>query len=108
GGPSAAFGEFRPAGQVPLDVCGATKRSSASNNACIEPEATPLTGEARASSAAPFSLPFSTPTAVKTAFAATGLGIFVVWAWHDGGFFPEEWLPGGLLLLALLCTAAAS
>ena len=31
-----------------------------------------------------------------------------MWAWHDGGFFPEEWLPGGLLLLALLCTAAAS
>ena len=24
-----------------------------------------------------------------------------MWAWHDGGFAPEEWLPGGLLLLAL-------
>jgi hypothetical protein len=54
------------------------------------------------------SLPVSAPLAVKTAFAATGLGICVVWAWHDGGFAPEEWLPGGLLLLALLCTAAAS
>ena len=31
-----------------------------------------------------------------------------MWAWRDGGFAPEEWLPGGLLLLALLCTAAAS
>jgi hypothetical protein len=37
-----------------------------------------------------------------------GLGTCVVWAWHDGGFAPEEWLPGGLLLLALLCTAIAS
>ncbi len=40
--------------------------------------------------------------------AFTGGGIFVVWAWRDGGYAPEEWLPGGLLLLALLCTAAAS
>jgi O-antigen ligase len=67
-----------------------------------------MTSEAPASSAARFSLPVSVPVAVKTAFAATGLGICVVWAWHDGGFAPEEWLPGGLLLLALLCTAAAS
>jgi hypothetical protein len=67
-----------------------------------------MTGEARASAAARFSLPVSTPAALKTAFAATGLGVCVVWAWRDGGFFPEEWLPGGLLLLALLCTAAAS
>ena len=63
---------------------------------------------ARAASAARLSLPVSAPAAVQAAFAATGLGICVVWAWHDGGFAPEEWLPGGLLLLALLCTAAAS
>jgi hypothetical protein len=67
-----------------------------------------VAGDARASTAARFSLPVSTTGAVKTAFAATALGICVVWAWHDGGFFPEEWLPGGLLLLALLCTATAS
>ena len=67
-----------------------------------------MSSEAQAASAARFSLPVSVPVAVKTAFAATGLGICVVWAWHDGGFAPEEWLPGGLLLLALLCTAAAS
>jgi O-Antigen ligase len=48
------------------------------------------------------------PGAIEAALAATGLGTFVVWAWHDGGFAPEQWLPGGLLLLALLCTAAAS
>lgn len=80
----------------------------ASHNARIEPDATSMSTEAQAASAARFSPPVSVPVAVKTAFAATGLGICVVWAWHDGGFAPEEWLPGGLLLLALLCTAAAS
>ena len=67
-----------------------------------------MSSESPAASAARFSLPVSVPVAIKTAFAATGFGIFVVWAWHDGGFAPEEWLPGGLLLLALLCTASAS
>jgi hypothetical protein len=74
----------------------------------IEPEATPPSGEAQTGTAARFVLPFSVAVAVEAALAATGLGICVVWAWHDGGFAPEEWLPGGLLLLALLCTAAAS
>jgi|SRR5579884_1165348 len=54
------------------------------------------------------SFSFSTTAAVEGALAATGFGVFVVWAWRDGGFAPEEWLPGGLLLLALLCTAAVS
>ena len=45
---------------------------------------------------------------IEVALAAAGLGTFVVWAWHDGGFAPEEYLPGGLFLLALLTTAAAS
>jgi O-Antigen ligase len=40
--------------------------------------------------------------------AFTGAAIFAVWAWHDGGYAPEEFLPGGLLLLALLCTASVS
>ena len=84
------------------------KCAPASHNAGIEPEATSMSSEAQATSAARFSLPVSVPVAVKTVFAATGLGICVVWAWHDGGFAPEEFLPGGLLLLALLCTAAAS
>jgi O-antigen ligase len=52
--------------------------------------------------------PFRASSAVETALAVTGLGTFVVWAWHDGGYAPEEWLPGGLLLLALVCTSAAS
>ena len=55
-----------------------------------------------------FSLPVSTAVAIKVGLGATGLGICVVWAWHDGGFAPEEWLPGGLVLLGLLCTASAS
>lgn len=67
-----------------------------------------MSSEARTSSAARLSLPVPASVAVKAAFAATGLGVTVVWAWHDGGFAPEQWLPGGLLLLALLCTAAAS
>jgi hypothetical protein len=36
------------------------------------------------------------------------VGILVVWAVHDGGYAPEQWLPGGLLFLGLLCAAAAS
>ena len=51
---------------------------------------------------------FRVRVAIEAALAGVGLGTFVVWAWHDGGFAPEEWLPGGLLLLALLCTAVAS
>ena len=82
--------------------------SPGSNNVRIEPEATSMNSEPQVASAARLSLRVSAPVAVKTAFAATGFGIFVVWAWHDGGFAPEEWLPGGLLLLALLCTASAS
>lgn len=67
-----------------------------------------MSDEARAARTASFSLEFSAAAAIEAALAAIGLGVFVVWAWHDGGFAPEEWLPGGLLLLALLCTAAAS
>jgi O-antigen ligase len=51
---------------------------------------------------------FSAGVAVQAAFATTGLGLCVVWAWRDGGYAPEEWLPGGLLLLALVCVASAS
>lgn len=53
-------------------------------------------------------MPFSASAAIHAALALTGVGICVIWAWRDGGFAPEEWLPGGLLLLALSCTAAAS
>ena len=91
-----------------MDVRHGADWPTGSHNGRIDREATPVSGEARAASAARFSLPVSTPAAIKTAFAAAGLGICVVWAWHDGGFFPEEWLPGGLLLLGLLCAAAAS
>lgn len=51
---------------------------------------------------------FSEVAAIEALLALAGLGVCVVWAWHDGGFAPEQWLPGGLLLLALVCTASAS
>jgi O-antigen ligase len=53
-------------------------------------------------------LPVDAATAVKAAIALAGVGVHLVWAWRDGGYAPEEWLPGGLLLLALLCAAGAS
>jgi O-Antigen ligase len=93
---------------VESDVCRVRSASHRGDNARIEPEATSISNEAGAAAAARFSVAVSAHAAVKAVFAATGLGLCVVWAWHDGGFFPEEWLPGGLLLLALLCTAAAS
>jgi len=64
--------------------------------------------QVQAPSPTQFGLSVSAATAIEAALAGIGLGICVVWAWRDGGFAPEEWLPGGLLLLALLCTAAAS
>lgn len=67
-----------------------------------------LTSRTQAAPSFGSSLSFRAPEALETALAVTGLGTIVVWAWHDGGFAPEEWLPGGLLLLALVCTAAAS
>ena len=43
--------------------------------------------------------------------AALGLAavaVLVVWTRHDGGFAPEQWLPGGLALVGLLVVALAS
>jgi len=36
------------------------------------------------------------------------LAVFLVWTLHDGGFAPEEWLPGGLVIVGLLAAALAS
>jgi O-antigen ligase len=74
----------------------------------MEAEATSMSGEAPAATAPRLTLPVSAAVAVQGALAAAGFGVCVVWAWHDGGFAPDQWLPGGLLLLALLCTAGAS
>jgi O-Antigen ligase len=74
----------------------------------IDPGAAPIHGEAQPAPDARLRLPVRTAVAIQAALAATGLGTVVVWAWRDGGFAPEEWLPGGLLLLALLCVAVAS
>lgn len=40
--------------------------------------------------------------------AFVAVAVFVVWAVRDGGYAPEEWLPGGILILALLSTTLAS
>jgi hypothetical protein len=77
--------------------------STASSEASVEHES-PASVPPRAAR----SRRLQAPAAIQGGLAAIGLGTFVVWAWHDGGFAPEEWLPGGLLLLALVCTAAAS
>ena len=66
-----------------------------SHNVRIEPEATSVSGEGQAGTAPRFALPVSAAVAIEAAIAALGFGIFVVWAWHDGGFAPEEYLPGG-------------
>ena len=76
-------------------------------NGRMEPDPAPIVGEGLTPRAAPLRLLLSA-TGIETVFAFVGLGTCVVWAWRDGGFAPEEWLPGGLLLLALVCTAAAS
>lgn len=74
----------------------------------IDSEAAPLGAETESTRVGRFVAPISAARAIEAGLAAAGLGTFVVWAWRDGGFAPEDWLPGGLLLLALLCTASAS
>ena len=52
----------------------------------------------------------SRPAAVAI-FLALGLtvaGTFLVWTNHDGGFASEQWLPGGLLLIAVLAALSAA
>lgn len=91
-------------GRAPAPAAGGAPRGQ---NGRMESDPAPIVGEGLSTRAAPLR-PLLSATAVETVFAALGLGTCVVWAWRDGGFAPEEWLPGGLLLLALVCTAAAS
>jgi hypothetical protein len=67
-----------------------------------------MSGEAQAAPATRIRLQVPAAALVKAGLAFTAAGICVVWARRDGGYAPEEWLPGGLLALALLATAAAS
>ncbi|MDX6481699.1 MAG: hypothetical protein QOG85_2209 [Gaiellaceae bacterium] len=46
--------------------------------------------------------------AIEAGLAACAVAVFLVWAQRDGGYAPEEWLPGGLLLLALLAVSLGS
>jgi hypothetical protein len=53
----------------------------------------------------------SAARSAEVVFALLGfaaVGVFVVWVDNDGGYQPEQWLPGMLLVTALLATASAS
>ncbi|MGZ4335178.1 MAG: O-antigen ligase family protein [Gaiellaceae bacterium] len=45
---------------------------------------------------------------IAAGLALVGVGIFGVWTVNDGGFAPEQWLPGALVMLGLLLTSLAS
>lgn len=49
-----------------------------------------------------------TAEAVFALLGFAAVGLFVVWVDNDGGYQPEQWLPGMLLVTALLATASAS
>jgi hypothetical protein len=66
----------------------------------VEPVVVGGTGRAPALALAASSIPLS--------LALVGVGIFGVWAVNDGGFAPEQWLPGALAMLGLLVTSLAS
>ena len=85
-----------------------TERADGSHNARIEPEATSIGTEAQAASAARFSLPVSAPLPSRRRSPPPASASVSCGHGTTAASSPEEWLPGGLLLLALLCTAAAS
>jgi hypothetical protein len=45
---------------------------------------------------------------IPTVLGLVGVGLFCVWTMKDGGFAPEEWLPGALVMLGLLLAVLAS
>lgn len=82
--------------------------SAQGKETAIDPDALPSVARLPAA-AAPSARPrVSTAAAAATVLGLTAVGAFVVWAVRDGGYAPEEWLPGGLLLLAALAVAAIS
>src|SRR5512135_3312782 len=87
---------------------GVYRRPPEAHLAGMETEVSEAAGEVEEASTADNGQPFAVATGIQSLLAVSGLGVCVVWAWRDGGFAPEEWLPGGLLLLALLCVAMAS
>lgn len=89
----------RPSEPIEPD-CSSTSDREASGNASVS------VGQRRR--LVGFAAQFTVIAAIEALLGLIGLGVCVVWAWRDGGFAPEEWLPGGLLLLALVSTAAAS
>lgn len=45
---------------------------------------------------------------IPTVLGLVAVGLFCVWTVKDGGFAPEQWLPGALVMLGLLLTVLAS
>jgi hypothetical protein len=52
-------------------------------------------------------LPGAAPL-IGAGLALGAIAVFEVWAVHDGGFAPRQWLPGGLVILALVAVALLS
>jgi O-antigen ligase len=47
-------------------------------------------------------------SSIPTVLGLVAVGLFCVWTVKDGGFAPEQWLPGALVMLGLLLTLLAS
>jgi hypothetical protein len=47
-------------------------------------------------------------SAIVVATGLAAVAIFAVWTAHDGGFAPEQWLPGALAMVGLVAVALAS
>jgi hypothetical protein len=50
----------------------------------------------------------SASLAILVGFGLVAVGIFALWTVNDGGFAPEQWLPGALAMLGLLLTSLTS
>ncbi|MFL5960999.1 MAG: O-antigen ligase family protein [Gaiellaceae bacterium] len=78
------------------------------NDSGIETEVAPIAPDASAAPPLPVPARRRLAATVEAALAFVAVGVFVVWAVRDGGYAPEEWLPGGLLSLGLLCAPLSS
>lgn len=47
-------------------------------------------------------------SSIPTVLGLAAVGLFCLWTVKDGGFAPEQWLPGALVMLGLLLTVLAS
>jgi hypothetical protein len=92
-------------------VSAASRRSSSGdggNTTGIETDVAPISADVPPAPAPVVARSFPVAAAIETALAFAAAAVLVVWAIRDGGYAPEEWLPGGLLLLGALCASLAS